>query len=310
MNWMLLLLLIAFIGIFLLGMTLLREGLFQLSGESLKNWLAKLTDTPLKGLILGTIITGILQSSSAVMVITISLIAARLLKFPQTIGIILGTNIGTTFSVEFITFKIDPLIVPLAIIGVILMLSGRTRLRYLGYISFGISAVFTSMKAFEFIAIPLSKLNMVNELFQMMGESHLLAVVVGSLITAIVQSSTAVTGMAMGFLSGGVANLETGIAIMLGANIGTCVTAFLASIGSGRESRLTAYAHIWLNIVGVIAFFPMIGALAVFSSSLAPEIDVQLAHASVAFNVISSLVVLPFANQYAKLILKVYDRKK
>ncbi|WNS74348.1 Na/Pi symporter [Bacillus sp. DTU_2020_1000418_1_SI_GHA_SEK_038] len=299
---------ILFIGVFIYGMTLLRSGLYNLSGDSLKNVLTKLTASPWKGLLAGIGITCILQSSSAVMIITIGLISARLLSFPQSIGIILGTNIGTTVTTELITFDIESFLIPFAFLGAVLFLFGKRNVRNIGLILLGISAVFSAMGGFEYLAGPLRSIDFVNQLLLQLKESYLLSILAGTIITAIIQSSTATTGIIMGFLSGGAFGLDTGIAIMLGSNIGTCVDAFLASIGGGREARLCAYAHIWLNVIGVIVFYPFIGWLTSFGVQLASAPDVQLAHIGVLFNVISSLMVLPFATQFGKLIIKIHDR--
>lgn len=297
------------IGVFIYGMTLLRLGLFNLSAHSLKLWLTKLTDTPWKGLLAGIVITCILQSSSAVMVITIGLISARLLTFPQSIGIILGTNIGTTLTTVLITFDLERFLVPLAICGAILILMRKRKLRSIGLIIFGIASVFTSMNGFERLAGPLSSIEFVHHLLLHLDDSYLYSILTGTFITAIIQSSTATTGIIMGFLTNRVVQLDTGIAIMLGSNIGTCVTAFIAAIGAGREARLSAYAHIWLNIIGVIAFYPFISLLSTIGVQLASEVDTQLAYIGVLFNVISSLLVLPFATSFGVLVMKVHDRK-
>lgn len=290
-------------------MTLLRSGLFNLSGDTLKSGLAKLTSSPWKGLLAGVGFTCILQSSSAVMVITIGLISARLLTFPQSIGIILGTNIGTTLTTELITFDIDSFIVPIAILGAAFLLIGKKSVRSIGLILLGISAVFAAMGGFEFLAGPLTSIDFINNLLLNLDGSHFYSIAAGTMITAVIQSSTATTGIIMGFLTGEAINLDTGIAIMLGSNIGTCVTAFLASIGAGQEARLSAFAHIWLNIVGVIAFYPFIHTLETIGLQLATQADVQLAHISVLFNVISSLLVLPFAVSFGKLIIKMHDHR-
>jgi phosphate:Na+ symporter len=299
---------ILLIGLFIYGMTLLRSGLMNLSAESLKKWLIKLTNAPWKGVIIGTLITAVLQSSSAVMIITIGFVSARLLTFPQSIGIILGTNIGTTFTTELITFDIEAYLIPLAIAGSILALLKKKNLRSVGFILLGISCVFAAMRGFEYFAGTLKNVDQMNRLLLALDESHLYGVLAGIAITAIIQSSTATTGIIMGFLTAGTMDLDTGIAIMLGSNIGTCVDAYLASIGSGREAKLSAYAHIWLNIIGVIVFYPFISMLTDIGLHLATESDVQLAHISVIFNVASSLLVLPFATQFGRFIVKLHGR--
>lgn len=301
---------ILLIGLFIYGMILLRSGLFNLSADSLKLWLTKLTDTPWKGLLAGIGITCILQSSSAVMVITIGLISAGLLTFPQSIGIILGTNIGTTLTTELITFEIESFLVPLALIGALFLLIGKKNMRSIGLIFLGIAAVFAAMGGFEFMAGPLRSIEIIDRLLITLNNSHIFSILAGTGITAIIQSSTATTGIIMGFLTSRAIDLNTGIAIMLGSNIGTCVTAFLASIGAGSEARLSAYAHIWLNIIGVVMFYPFINLLTSIGLQLASESDVQLAHVSVLFNVISSLIVLPFATSFGKLIFRIHDNRK
>lgn len=303
-----LLLFFLLIGLFIYGMTLLRSGLFNLSAGSLKNWLAAVTNSPWKGAVMGTIVTAVLQSSSAVMIITIGMVSARMLTFPQTIGIILGTNIGTTFTTELITFNIESYIVPLAAAGSILAVMKNKSLRSSGLALLGLSAVFTAMRGFEYLAGSVKDNDMVNHWLLTLDGNYLFAVAAGIVLTAIIQSSTATTGIIMGFLTAGAMDLDTGIAIMLGSNIGTCVDAYLASIGSGKEAKLTAFAHIWLNCLGVAAFYPFIHVLAVLGESAASSPDVQLAHISVLFNVISSLLVLPFANQFGRFVIRLHGR--
>lgn len=298
---------ILLIGLFIYGMTLLRSGLFNLSGDSLKKWVVNVTDTPWKGVLVGIIITILLQSSSAVMIITVGFVSARLLTFPQSIGIILGSNIGTTMTTELITFDLESYLIPIAIIGALLAIMKKKNMRSIGFILLGISVVFSAIRGFEYLASPLKNMEFINEWLLKIDEHLFYAVITGILIAAIIQSSTATTAIIMGFLSSGVMNLDTGIAIVLGANIGTCVDVFLASIGSGREAKLTAYAHIWLNVLGVAAFYPFIGGLANLGLQLSNQPDAQLAHISVIFNVLSSLMVLPFTNLFARFATKIHS---
>ncbi|ETI66124.1 Na/Pi symporter [Neobacillus vireti] len=295
--------------LFIFGMTIIRFGLFNLSANKLKTWLIKLTRTPLKGMLTGTFITALLQSSTAVMVITIGLISARIMTFPQSIGIILGTNIGTTFKTELITFNLDAVLVPLAISGALLILFKNKKARSIGMLVFGIASVFTAMKGFELLAKPLTTMDFINKFILSINDNIFLSLLTGTVITAIIQSSTAMTGIAMGFLTAGLLQLDAGIAIVLGANIGTCITAIIASIGGGKESRLAAFAHVWLNVFGVLLFIPLIPLLTENAPLLASRKDVQLAHISVIFNVATSLLVLPFATRFGEMILYFHDRK-
>jgi phosphate:Na+ symporter len=299
-----------FLAVFIAGMTLLRKGLFQLSASRMKNWLAAMTDTPLKGLIAGTIVTALLHSSSAVMVITIGLISAGLLKFSQSIGIILGSNIGTTFTLEIITFNIDAFIVPFAVIGAVLMVSRNKTWQNIGAISFGMAAVFAAMRGFTFLADPVTSLPIAELALSNLNSSHFISIFTGTIVTAMIQSSTAMTGIIMGFLSEGTLSMDSAIAVMLGANIGTCITAMLASIGAGKEARLTAFAHVWLNIAGAAVFFPLIDQIAALAPMTATRPEVQLAHVSVVYNIIASLLVLPIAEKFGRMIEFIHGKEK
>lgn len=299
-----------FLAVFIGGMALLRKGLFDLSANRMKNLLAVMTDTPLKGLIAGTIVTALLHSSSAVMVITIGLISAGLLKFSNSIGIILGSNIGTTFTLEIITFNIDAFIVPLAVIGAILMVMKNRNWRNIGAISFGIAAVFAAMRGFTFLAEPVTSLPIMDLALANLNSSHLISIFTGMVVTALIQSSTAMTGIVMGFLSEGTLSMDSAIAAMLGANIGTCITAVLASIGAGKEARLTAFAHVWLNIAGAAVFYPLIDQIASLASFTATRPEVQLAHVSVIYNTLASLLVLPVAEKFGRMIEFIHGREK
>lgn len=306
---LLLLVFIFFVLCFLLGMTWMRIGLFNLSGKKLEGWIRKVTHTPFKGMLAGILMTGMLQSSSAVMIITVGFVSARLLMFPQTIGIVLGTNIGTTITLEFISFHFTDIILPFFIIGSICLVFKKAKIKSIGFIFIGFSCIFAAMEGFERLAIPLTNSLIGKSILLLLDRQLFYAFIFGIVLTAIIQSSTVVTGMAMSFLSAGVFPLEIGIAMMLGSNIGTCTTALLASIGAGEEARLTAYAHVWLNIGGAILCLPFISQLAEISSMLSQYPDVQLAHASVLFNIASSLLVLPFAVKFGHFIIWLHGKK-
>lgn len=292
-----------YITIFLFGMTVMRTGLINLSEDRLKLLLMKMTSNPFKGLIVGTVVTAILQSSSAVMVMTVGLVAASYLTFKQSVGIILGTNIGTCFTTEIIAFNITSVIIPLLIIGVIL-LSMKKHITYCsGCISFGLGCIFIAMEGLEKLAYPIASIPAAHNFLQLTNENNLIAVGVGAVLSALIQSSTATTAIAMGFISDHILALPAGIGIVLGANIGTCFTAILASIGAKRPAKLVAFAHIWLNIIGVIVFFPFIDWLSSLSMSLTALPNLQLAHAGTIFNIISSFAVLPFVTLFSNFII-------
>lgn len=299
-----------FLAIFLYGMTIMRIGLYNMSRDRIKEIIMKLTSNTFMGLLVGIIVTGIIQSSSAVMVITIGLVSTGFLTFRQSIGIILGTNIGTTFTTELITFDLDHFVLPLLIIGAICLFIRKQQIFSIGALLFGLGCLFVAMNGFETLAEPLAGIPVVQGFLEQANQSKLFGIGLGTIFTAIIQSSTATSGIVMGFLNENILSLQAGIAIVLGANIGTCVTAYFASIGSGKEAKLTAYAHIWLNMLGVLLFYPFIHQLGTISEVLTTLRDVQLAHASLLFNVICSLIALPLSGLLASFIMKIHNPKR
>ncbi|KQU17230.1 Na/Pi cotransporter [Bacillus sp. Leaf13] len=301
-----LILFLLFIAIFLAGMAVLRIGLFNMSGAALKTFLSKVTDRPWKGFFAGTIFTGILQSSSAVMVMTVGLVSAGSLTFPQTIGIILGTNIGSTFTAEFMTISLDRWIIPGVISGAILCLMPKVLSKSAGMSLIGISAIFAAMSGFKMLSKPIAVYPSVQTLISNIEDHMSIALLAGILLTAMIHSSSATIGIAMSFLMSGELSVSSAIIMMLGSNIGTCITGYMASIGSGRQAAFTAYAHIWLNVIGVAAFLPLVDVLERTAAFFTDDKGTQLAHASVIFNIVTSLLVLPFARQFSNFILLIH----
>ncbi len=289
---------------------MMKSGLYVLSGHRLKQWLLRFTKTPLQGFVTGTLITALLQSSSAMMVITVGLVTTGYLTFRQSIGIILGSNIGSTITTEIITLDLGASVIPMLLFGAFLVFFIRHRMAYsVGMTLVGLACLFFAMDGFSQLAEPLSTYPIVNEWLRKTNDSNLLGIIIGTILTSIIQSSAATIGITMGFLNEQLLTLPAGIAILLGANIGTCVTALLASIGSSTEAKLTAYTHLWFNIVGVFVFYFLIYPLASFAKALASAPDVQLAHVSVLFNVICSVVALPFTRLIESFILFVHGKR-
>lgn len=303
-------LLAVFIALFLFGMVIMRAGLFQVGQEKFQRILHKLTDSAWKGLLVGAVASAILQSSSAIIVMTVGLVATGLLAFRHSIGIILGANIGTTLTTELLAFHLSIFIVPLLILGLILLLLPSSKAYSLGCLSFGLACIFIAMDGLETLAYPLASIPSIHSFFELTNEHQLVGIGVGTILTTIIQSSTATTAIAMGFMNDNLLSLPAGIAIMLGANIGTCVTAYLASVGAGKSAKLVAYANIWLNVFGVLLFIPLIGWLGAVASSLTSVPMIQLAHASLIFNVICSFVMLPFVTVFARFIEHIHARER
>ncbi|GLX69177.1 Na/Pi cotransporter family protein [Paenibacillus glycanilyticus] len=296
--------------IFISGMKLMELALHRLAGPYLQGILQRSTATPIHGMAIGTVTTAFLQSSTAVTVIAIGLVNAGLLTFPRTLGIILGSNIGTCLTTELIGLSLNKLSVPL------LLLSLTVWLVTVLFKEFGALPSVRSFKLIETIrssAVALGGFSMLLSgmaLMQAIGpavqESPLFhwflekstsslwwGLAAGAVLTAIVHSSAAVIGMIMGFASIGAMPLELGVAIVLGANIGTCVTALLASFSGSKSGQYVAWSHTLLNAGGALLFMPFLGELSAVSEWFANSPASQIAHAQTIFNVLSSLIALP-----------------
>lgn len=290
------------ITIFLFGMQIMRIGLNNLAGDKLKDILTRFTKTPVHGFLTGTVITMLMQSSSAVTVITIGLTNARLLTFPQTVGIILGTNIGTTVTTQIIALNISDYALPLFLLGSFLWFLPVHALRCVGLATAGFGCIFLGMDAMQMIAEPIRDTGIFRELVLMGSENSVVGVLIGTAMTAAIQSSTATTAITMSFIGDHLIPLTMAIAIILGSNIGTCMTALIASIGGNTASVRVAWSHIILNVAGVLLFIPLISVLALVTTMMSDYPPAQVAHAQTIFNVICSLIVLPFAHAFAKFI--------
>ncbi|SDW14970.1 phosphate:Na+ symporter [Marininema mesophilum] len=292
------------LAIFLFGMQLLRYGLESLAADRLRELLLRFTRTPVRSFATGLTATAFLQSSSAVTVITIGFVNAELMNFTQTVGIILGTNIGTTITTEILALKVEDFAVPLIICGGALYLMPWKRLSHIGMAVSGFGCIFLGMEAMQWIAAPLKTRGWITWLLNQSGNDILVGVLVGIIITAIIQSSGAVIAITMGFFATGIIPLPFAIAVVLGSNAGTCVTGFLASIGSSRGAKQVALAHLVLNLGGILLFLPFIPWIVDITPFLSDHLASQVAHIQTLYNVACSLLVLPFAGHFASWITK------
>ncbi|MGZ0086437.1 Na/Pi symporter [Caldibacillus thermoamylovorans] len=304
-------LLAVYTAIFLLGMLMMRAGLYTLSGDRMNEWLMRFTAKPWQSFLTGLATTALVQSSSAVMVMTVGLVATGYLSFRQSIGIILGSNIGSTLTTELMTLDLGEGAIPLLFLGALLVFLGRRRFLYsIGMAVAGLAVLLFAMDGFSSLAKPLAAYPFVNVWLQETNRSTSVGLLVGISLTALVHSSAATIGIAMGFVNEQLLTLPAAIAILLGANIGTCITGLLASIGAGKEARLTAYTHLWLNVAGVAVFAFFTAPLARFAALLSPAPDVQLAHVSVVFNVICSVATLPFVGAIERAMIRLHGSRR
>ncbi len=289
--------------LFLFGMQMMRLGLNRLSGDFLQYFLYRFTKTPFHGFFTGTIATLLLQSSSAVTVISIGLINANLITFYQSIGIVLGTNLGTVVTAEIIALNAGKLAVPLLLIAILFVLIPNEKHRSIGLFIGGFSIIFLGMDALQMIASPIQRSSFFQMMIAQQEQQIIIGLFFGMVVTAIIQSSSAMTVMTMSMMYYQGIPLAFGIAIILGSNIGTCITAVIASIGGSVGGKQIATAHILLNVLGVLLFFPIITPFSHFVEALTAYPPAQIAHAQLIFNMTSSLMVLPFVKYFAKLTL-------
>lgn len=297
-------------AVFMCGMKLMELALHRLAGPQLLRLVRQSTATPLHGLAVGAASSAVLQSSTAVTVISIGLVNAGLLTFPRTLGIILGTNIGTCLTTELIGLNIQQMAAPLlaasfgawlltALVKEFGLLPRLAGLKWLE----PVRSASVAVCGFGLLLAGLSIMQSIGPAVQETGlfawfldqaEANIWwGLGAGAALTAAVHSSSAVIGLVMGFVSIGAMPVELGVAIVLGANVGTCATALLASIGGTKGGQLVAVSHTLLNIGGALLFMPLIGELAAVSGWLAHSASSQIAHAQTIFNVVCSLIALP-----------------
>jgi phosphate:Na+ symporter len=295
------------VGLFLFGIKLMSETLQDLSGEKLRRLFSTVTKTPVRGIGVGIVVTTLLQSSSACTVMTVSFVHAGLMSLYQAFGVIMGANIGTTVTAQLIAFKFADFALPFIGIGVLLSMFGRTkRQKILGNGLVGFGLLFLGMKTMEG---SMSFLRHRKDIFLAFSDHPLLGVLAGTGMTLLVQSSAATVGLVIAMASQGLLGLDAGIPIILGDNIGTTITAVLASFGANRGAKQAAACHVLFNLIGVVIFmsgFPLFKGVVEATSSSIPR---QLANSHTLFNVANTLIFLPFSRPFVAMVQKIIPGK-
>jgi len=296
-------LLILFGGMALLlyGMQLTGEGLQAAAGARLRHLLTGLTASRLLALVTGAGVTALIQSSTATTVMLIGFVQAGLLSLYQAMGVILGADIGTTLTVQLIAFKIYDYAPLMVGAGFTLRFFARRRLtKDFGQALLGFGFIFLGLKLMIDAMAPLRGSDLTPRVLLVFAESPLLGIVAAAALSALVHSSAATIGLALALASQGLLPLEGAVAIVLGANIGTCATALAASIGSTTEAKRVAAAHIAFKILGVALVFPFIGPFTRLAAATAGDIARQIANSHTLFNVGISAFFLPFQGLAAR----------
>ena len=304
------------LGMFIYGMQIMAQGLENAAGSRMKSLLEVLTKNKLMGVMLGAAITAVIQSSSATTVMVVGFVNAGIMNLTQAMGVIMGANIGTTVtgwlvsSVEWAKFFSPSTIAPIAVsAGVILMLTGKRRSsKEIANIIVGFGLLFIGITTMSTAVEPLQDSEGFTNLFVTLGKNPLLGILAGTLVTAIIQSSSASVGILQSLAAAGLVPFGAAIYIIMGQNIGTCVTAILSSLGAKKNAKTAALMHLLFNIIGTIIFstvaiiyFQLINPLA--GKGLITQTQISLVHTI--FNICTTVLLFPVSNWIIKLAKKI-----
>ena len=297
-------------GMFLYGMEMMSDGMKVTAGNSMRSILEKLTSNKYLAVLVGAFVTMVIQSSSATTVMLVSFVNSGLLAFSQALGVILGSNIGSTVTAQIVAFKVTDYALLLIAAGSLMSLfSKKDTVKNLGFVILGFGLLFYGMKVMSDTMKPLRSDPAFNSILTSF-ENPFLGILAGAIFTALVQSSSATTGIVITLASGGSITLEAGIPLIFGANIGTCITALLAGLNASRDAKRVAVAHVTFNVIGVLLFCFWIPAFAEFVSQTSQNIPRQIANAHTIFNILASIVFIPFTGYIAKTIIYYLPDKK
>ena len=295
------------LGLFLYGMNLMGEGLQKSAGTKLKKIINLLTSNLFMGVLVGTGVTAVIQSSSATTVMVVGFVNAGIMTLKQAIGVIMGANIGTTVTAQLVSFDLTGM-APVALgVGIILYLFGnKPRIKNIAEILIGFGILFTGMDFMKMAVEPLRDYQGFTDLLVTFGRYPLLGLLLGFGITAIIQSSSASMGMLVALAAEGLVPLSAALPILYGQNIGTCVTSLLSSIGANKNARRAAMMHLIFNVLGTVIFLiflnkPVVSMVTSWDPS---NVARQIANTHTLFNIISVLILLPFTNLIIKLAIK------
>ncbi|MGO5316969.1 Na/Pi cotransporter family protein [Paraeggerthella sp. LCP19S3_G8] len=303
------------LAVFLFGMNMMSEGLQKAAGAKMKSILSLLTSNPVLGVLAGAVATAVLQSSSATTVMAIGFVSARLMTMRQAIAVIFGANIGTTMTAQLMAFKLSDYIWLIVFVGFIVWFIAKDeRIKNIGQTVFAFGLLFVGIDTMGAVMKPLAQSEVFLAMIEQVKDIPALGVVVGTVMTLVVQSSSATIAVLQSFASQAgpdgvtsVLGLAGSIPILLGDNIGTTITALLASIGQSRDAKRTAVAHSVFNISGALVFIWFVPVIVQFVQFLTPgpELDViarQIANAHTTFNVVCTLLWLPFIGVMVKIV--------
>lgn len=290
-------------GLFLFGVHMMGEGLEKAAGKRLRRILEVLTNSPPIGIIVGIGITVLIQSSSAATIMVVSFVDAGLLTLAQAIGVIFGANIGTTITVQLVALNLNKLALPAIGIGFLLFFLAReAKVKTLGEVILGFGLIFLGMNIMSASVAPLRENPFFFHLMGTMSVYPALGVVIGAIVTSIIQASSATIGMTIALASQGIIDLPAAMGLVFGSNIGTTFTALLASIGTSLNARRAALIHFLFNTVGAVLFLPFITPFLKLVQATSSDLVHQIANAHTMFNIINTMIFLPFLGQMGHIV--------
>ncbi|MBF1048551.1 MAG: Na/Pi cotransporter family protein [Peptostreptococcus sp.] len=299
--------LIGGLGMFLYGMNVMGDGLQKAAGEKLKKIIEMLTTNRIMGVLVGTLVTAIIQSSSATTVMTIGFVNAGIMSLQQAVGVIMGANIGTTVTAQLVSFNIEKY-APIAIgIGMVFwFFTKKKNIKNISEILIGFGILFVGMNFMKEAAAPVSEMSQVHDAMLYLSKNPVLGILAGFLITGTIQSSSASIGILIVLASQGLLPITAALPVLYGDNIGTCVTSLLSTIGASRNARRAAIMHLCFNVIGTLLFIIVLSKpiVALVTSIDPTNVPRQIANAHTLFNVVNVIVLLPFSTYLVKLATK------
>lgn len=297
------------LGLFLYSIKTMGDGLQQAAGDRLRFYIDKYTSNPFLGVLVGIVVTALIQSSTGVTVITVGLVSASLLTLRQAIGIIMGANIGTTVTSFIIGFKLGEYALPLIFLGTMFLFFTKNRTaNNIGRILFGVGGIFYALNLISAGMSPLKDLPQFKEYMVTLGQNPILGVVAGAVITVLIQASSATIGILQGLYAGGFLDLKGSLPVLFGDNIGTTLTVILAAAGANVSAKRVAATHVTFNVLGTILCLILLGPFTAMIEyfqallHLSPEMTIAFSHG--AFNVSNTIVQFPFIGALAYFVTK------
>lgn len=312
MNYQIVLGLLGGLALFLMGMQMMSTGLEAAAGNRMKKILERLTTNRFLGVLVGAAITAVIQSSSATTVMVVGFVNSRLMTLNQAVWVIMGANIGTTITGQLIALDAGAIAPLIAFIGVaMIVFIKRDSVHHYGQILAGLGMLFIGMNMMSSSMSPLQDSEAFVGLMTKFS-NPLLGILVGAVFTAVIQSSSASVGILQALAMSGLIGLPNAVYVLFGQNIGTCITALLASIGTSRNAKRTTIVHLLFNVIGTVLFATVcaVTPLTEFVQSWTPTNPAaQIANMHTLFNVVTTLLLLPFGKQLAKLVVRILPEK-